>query len=126
MVLALIDIFINIRIRKRAVVQPANTPHGDNKSNRQKSLQTQMFILMTASITIFLITTLPVAIYKIKSPREADISTSILTVVSVWVGLGWFQTLNYAVCICLLHDLHFFILSIDKLLHPLSYFNIIP
>ncbi len=95
MILCLIDIFISIRTSKRAVVQPANAQQGGNR--QQKNLQRQMFILMTTSIVIFLTTTLPVAIYKITSPRSADISTTILQIVSVWAGLMWFQTLNYAV-----------------------------
>ena len=95
MISFLIDIFISIRTSKRAVVQPANASQG--VSRQQKNLQTQMFILMTTSIVIFLTTTLPVAIYKITSPRSTNISTTILQIVTIWAGLTWFQTLNYAV-----------------------------
>ena len=52
----LIDIFINVRIRKRAVVQPRQSGANDPNIERQKALQKQMFILMLASICIFLIT----------------------------------------------------------------------
>ncbi|UJR37137.1 hypothetical protein I4U23_029841 [Adineta vaga] len=97
MLLFLIDIYINIRSRKRAVVQPGNTIHETNKSKHQRTLQNQLLVLMLSSIAIFFITTTPVAIYKIASPRQKSISTEILSIASIWVGLGWFQTLNYAV-----------------------------
>jgi uncharacterized paraquat-inducible protein A len=100
----LIDIFIIVRVRKRTVTHSVNVFHGKNKVSHHRNLQRQMFILMTTSIFIFLITTLPIAIYKITAARQQDISTAILTIVSVWVGLGWLQSLNYAVCISLLHD----------------------
>ncbi|CAF0992218.1 unnamed protein product [Adineta ricciae] len=97
MILLLIDIYINVQARKKAVIQPNNISHETNKSRQQKTLQRQMFVLMLTSITIFLLTTLPVAIYKILSPRQSNVSSSIIAVASIWVGLGWFQTLNYAV-----------------------------
>jgi hypothetical protein len=105
----LIDIIISIRIRKRAVIQASQNSQRINQTNLQK----QMFILMTTSICIFLITTLPVAIYKITSPRQSDISTAILTIVSVWSGLLWVQSLNYAVSISffLFHNSNFFSLG---------------
>jgi hypothetical protein len=106
-----IDIFITVRIRKRAVTHSINIFFGENKVSHHKNLQIQMFILMTTSIFIFLITLLPISIYKVTSLRQQDISSEILTIVSVWVGLGWLQSLNYAVCISLLHDLHYFTLS---------------
>lgn len=102
MILVLIDMFISVRIRKRALIEPTHHSHASNRSNSSRNIQIQMFILMITSICIFLMTTLPVAIYKITSPRQSDLSTTILTVVSIWVGLGWFQTLNYAVNISLL------------------------
>ena len=107
----LIDILISIRIRKRAVIHGNQNSQGSHQTNHQKHLQMQLFILMTASICIFLITTLPVAIYKITSPRQSDISTTILTIVSVWSGLLWLQSLNYAVsisCFFLFHNSNFF------------------
>jgi hypothetical protein len=119
------DIFISVRIRKRAVIQPTQFQLRDNRGNQQKHLQLQMFILMLTSTSIFLITTLPLGIYKIASPRAANFATSVLTVTTVWTGLGWFQSLNYAVSIFVLHDFHFFSFSLDKLLQSLSYFNII-
>lgn len=90
------DIFINVRIRKRAVIQP---------------IQFQMFILMLTSTCIFLITTLPLAIYKITSPRETNFGMSALKITTIWTALGWFQSLNYAVRIVLLIN-HSFYLSI--------------
>lgn len=97
MLFVLIDIFISVRIRKRAVIQPTQFQYGDNRANQQRHLQLQMFILMLTSAASFLITTFPLAMYKITSPRETDFKSSVLTITSVWTGLGWFQSLNYAV-----------------------------
>jgi hypothetical protein len=110
MIFFLIDIIINIRSRKRAVTQAFTVSHEGNKSQHQKNLQTQMFVLMTTSIAIFFITTLPLAICKIKAPRTSSITVSYaLGVANLWIGLGWFQSLNYAVCCCfLLDNLHCF------------------
>jgi uncharacterized protein with PQ loop repeat len=99
MVFILIDIFTVVRIRKRAVIHPADNAQADHKARHQRNVQIQMFVLMVASIAIFLITTLPIAIYKITSPRESNVSTSIVRISNIWIGLGWFQTLNYAVCL---------------------------
>jgi len=126
MVVLLIDISISVRSRKRAVIQPTHNPDGGNKGHyHQRGLQRQMFILMTTSIFIFLITTLPVSIYKITSPRQADLSTALLTIIVVWTGLGWLQSLNYAVDIFVFYNLYFFTFPIAKFLQSLSYFNII-
>jgi hypothetical protein len=113
MVLILIDIIISVHIRKRALIHPLYNSHGQNIIHHQKHVQIQMFILMTTSVFLFLITTLPVAIYKIISPRQNNITTEIFAIVSIWSGLAWFQSLNYGVNIFLLHDLDFFSLSID-------------
>jgi hypothetical protein len=91
------DIFISVRIRKRAVIQPIQLQQGNNTRNQQRSLQLQMFILMLTSTCIFLITTLPLSIYKITSPRQVDFDNSILIITSIWTALGWFQSLNYGV-----------------------------
>ena len=99
MVSILIDIFIVVRVRKRAAIQPADNAHLDNKVRHQRNVQVQMFVLMVASIAIFLVTTLPIAIYKITSPRESNVSNSIIRISNIWIGLGWFQTLNYAVSV---------------------------
>ena len=56
-----------------------------------------MFILTTTSICVFLLTTLPVAIYRITSPRQKNISTEFLTIITIWASLTWLQSLNYAV-----------------------------
>lgn len=96
MLLILIDIFISVRIRKRTVIHPQTQPENPNVK-RQKTLQRQMFILMFASICIFLITSLPVAIYKITSPRQANALKIIFEVFTIWTALGWVQSLNYAV-----------------------------
>ena len=97
MLLILIDIFITVQIRKRTVVQPTQSQRADNTSTQQRNLQLQMLILMLTSIGIFLITTLPIAIYRIVSVREANIISSVYEIVRIWAGLTWFQSLNYAV-----------------------------
>ena len=95
----LIDIFISVRIRKRALIQPNQAGHGDQNNNRQANLQKQMFILMFASICIFLITNLPLAIAKIILPQNVNIITLASQLTSIWTGLQWFQSLNFAVTI---------------------------
>jgi hypothetical protein len=92
MLIILIDISIHVRIRKRVVVQPSQ------KNIHQKNVQKQMLILMFASICIFLITNLPLSIYKIISPR-GDVLSVVSLRTTIWTGLGWFQSLNYAVII---------------------------
>jgi hypothetical protein len=99
MLIFLIDIIINIRVRKRAVVQSTQAWQNDQNAKRQKTLQKQMFILMFASICIFLITGLPLAIYKITSPRQANVFAVVYQILTVWTILTWFQSLNYAVII---------------------------
>lgn len=107
MIIILVDIFIILRVRKRAVIQPNVGTGHSQKSQQQRHLQLQMFVLMIASIAIFLITTLPIAIYRITSPRERNVSNSIVRIISVWVGLGWFQSLNYAVRLDVLFEIPF-------------------
>ena len=86
----LIHIILYLRSRKRA----ANLP---NQSARQQVIQRQMYILMFASIGIFLATSLPVGIYKILSIRERSILSNLQQMITVWTAFGWFQSLNYAV-----------------------------
>ena len=104
MLLILMDIFISVRIRKRAVIQVNQTQIqvGANRGNQLKNLQLQMFILMLTSTCIFFVTTLPLAIYKITSPRQGNFLLSVLEVTSIWTGLGWFQSLDYAVSVILI------------------------
>ena len=90
MLIILLDIFIHVRIRKRAVIRPRQG------NNHQGNIQKQMFILMLASITIFFITNLPLGIYKIISPRGEVFSEAALRT-TIYTGLGWFQSLNNAV-----------------------------
>ncbi|CAF4266918.1 unnamed protein product, partial [Adineta steineri] len=87
----------SVRIRKRTVIQPTQTLRENNKANQQRNIQLQMFILTLTSIGIFLITTLPISVYKITSPRDTQIIISLFEIITVWTGLGWFQSLNYAV-----------------------------
>ena len=97
MSILLIDIVISIRVRKRILARETLFNREDKNSQRQKVLQTQMFTLMLASIVIFLITSLPLAIYRIQSPRQANLTADVFQVISIWVGLGWFQSLFFAV-----------------------------
>jgi len=87
-----IDIFISIRIRKQAINR---NPDGSIK--RDGNFQKQMLFLMLASICVFLITTLPLAIYRIISPRQTLIIESIVNAVNNLTILTWLQSLNYSV-----------------------------
>lgn len=93
----------------------------NNRSYYQKNLQMHMFILTTTSICVFLLTTLPVAIYRITSPRQKNISTEFLTIITIWASLTWLQSLNYAVRIDypLLPSL-FFLLQLNFYSHCLT------
>ncbi|CAF3304540.1 unnamed protein product [Rotaria sp. Silwood2] len=97
MLTILIDIFIIFRIRKQAVIRPLQFVRDDKNIKRQKSFQKQMFILMLASVCIFLITSLPLAIYKITSPRETNLSLAIFIIITIWASLEWFQSLFCAI-----------------------------
>ncbi len=97
MLVIITDIFINVRLRKRAVVQPNQVWQNDPNMKRQKTLQNQMFILLFASVCIFFVTSLPVSIYKIMSPRQGNISTAVYQIISIWTALGWFQSLFFSV-----------------------------
>ena len=90
MLIILLDIFIHIRLRKRALVHPGQVNH------QQRDVQKQMFILILASIGLFLLTNLPIGIYKIISPR-GNVFSEALTRTSIYTGLIWFQSLNYVV-----------------------------
>lgn len=97
MIVVLIDIYIIVRLRKRATVDPEQEQRRDKRTNQQKHFQLQMLVLMLTSISVFLLTTLPVSIYRIISPREPNVTSSLIRVASIWIGLAWFQSLNYAV-----------------------------
>ncbi|UJR09085.1 hypothetical protein I4U23_013333 [Adineta vaga] len=92
-----VDISINIRFRKNAVAQRNQTLKLDKNARRKLLLQKQMFILMFGSVCIFLITTLPVGIYKIISPRDANLAKTYMSIITIWTGLGWFQSLLYGI-----------------------------
>lgn len=77
--------------------QPINFNHDDNKTRKQKLVQNQLLLLMLASVLIFLITSLPLAICKIQSPRATSTIDGVFQVVSIWTGLGWFQSIFFAV-----------------------------
>lgn len=91
MLVASIDIRVNIYLRKRTLVQPtaanANARH----------VQNQMFILMFASICIFFLTTLPINLYKIISSQTDYISAIAVQASTILTILGWIQSLNQAV-----------------------------
>ena len=94
MLIIVIDIFITLRLRKRIVTHASQD---ENVNRRNKNLQTQMFILMFASIVIFLLTNLPYAIGKILLPRDTQVVSSAARLTTIWTILGWIQSLNYAV-----------------------------
>jgi len=113
-----IDIFISIRIRKQAINR---NPDGSIK--RDGNFQKQIFFLMLASICAFLITTLPLSIYRIISPRQALIYESIVNAVNNLTILTWLQSLNYAVSYLFL-DNDLFRYKIF-LLHRLTFIQIV-
>ncbi|CAF0771832.1 unnamed protein product [Adineta steineri] len=76
MLMTLIAIFINIYLRKRAIIQPTQTIHGNQNMIRQKQMHKQMLILMFAILYI--------------QPVVIDITI-------IWTALGWIQSLNYAI-----------------------------
>ena len=120
MLIILLDIFISVRLRKRAVAQPTQVWQNDaNNGQRQKNLHKQMFILMFASICIFFITNLPFAIGKIVLPRDSQVVTSAARLTTIWTILGWFQSLNYAVRECVIRWSSIFVNFIGQLLHAL-------
>lgn len=120
MLIILLDIFISVRLRKRAVAQPTQVWQNDaNNGQRQKNHHRQMFILMFASICIFFITNLPFAIGKIVLPRDSELVASAARLTTIWTILGWFQSLNYAVGGCLIRWRSICINFIGQLLHAL-------
>ncbi|CAF2460756.1 unnamed protein product [Rotaria sp. Silwood2] len=96
MLLILLDMFINIRLRKRALSQ--QIIFQNQTINRNRRFQKELFLLMLSSIIIFLTTTLPIAIYHIVFPKQ------VLTmkveeyglVMSISAGLTFFWSFNYA------------------------------
>lgn len=91
------DTFVVIRLRKRRVHRLNHVWDDERNNNRQTPVQRQIFILMLASVGIFLITTLPLAIGKIIFPQEQNFLAAAISISTIWTGLGWFQSLNYAV-----------------------------
>jgi hypothetical protein len=88
MTFILIDICINVHIRKRAL--------SNQSTQLNKYKEIQMFILMLSSIVIFVITTVPIFVYTIIAPRELyslDFSTTLITITI----LNWTKSLNYSV-----------------------------
>ena len=94
MLVAMVDIRINIYLRKRTLVQPAAA---NPNNQRQGHVQNQMFILMFASICIFFLTTLPINLYKIITSQNDYISAIAVQASTILTILGWIQSLNQAV-----------------------------
>ncbi|CAF0805501.1 unnamed protein product [Rotaria sordida] len=97
MLLVLLDMFINIRVRKRALSQQIQFQN--QTINRNRFFQKELFLLMLSSIIIFLTTTLPIATFRIIFPKQ------VLTmkveeygsVMSISAGLTCFWSFNYAI-----------------------------
>jgi hypothetical protein len=88
MLIILIDIYVNSRIRKRSI--------GRRTSQHNKYRETQMFILMLSSIVTFIITTLPIFLYYIIVPRQFLDMDPVTTLIIIAI-LSWFKSLNYTV-----------------------------
>ncbi|CAF0912189.1 unnamed protein product [Adineta steineri] len=99
MSILIIDISISTHLRRKAMARQNQAWDLDKSAQRKNMLQRQMFILMFGSVCIFLITSLPVGLYKIVSPRNAAIYvlTDALDILIMWTGFGWSQSLLYAV-----------------------------
>ena len=95
MFVSVVDVFIVVRLRRRTVIAPT-TAWRENPS-RQKIVQKQMFRLTLISVLIFFITNLPVGIGKIVFPQNQDLLGIAVRISAIWTGLGWFQSLNFAV-----------------------------
>ena len=89
MLAILLDMFISITIRKRTL----------NRQARDRRLEKQFFFLMLSSIIIFLITCLPLAIYRSVFPKQvlSMPADQYGMVMSISAGLTWFCGFNFAV-----------------------------
>jgi hypothetical protein len=85
-----------------------------------------LIILIFERIGIFLVTNLPLNIAKIILPR-GQVITDAYRLTTIWTVLGWFESLNYAVCIFIpLKSLHVYLSEfLDQFLCTFSQFNII-
>lgn len=103
MLLALIDMFLKIRAQKRNAGQQIEVqPRGavsNPTTRRNNRLQTQLFVLMLSSIAIFLMTNLPVAIYRIVYPRQVLTIpiTEYASVAKISAIFQFIWSINYAV-----------------------------
>ncbi|CAF1400428.1 unnamed protein product [Adineta ricciae] len=100
-----IDILINVHVRKQAFVRPIHAFAVCRNAQQRRSVNRQMLILTIGSVCFFFLTALPVSIYKIISPRDSNLINNYLSIISIWTGLGWIQSLFYAVnfyvhCLC--------------------------
>ena len=94
-----IDIFIIIRTRKRAVTHGAQVHHADQAAGRDKRLQNQMIFLMLSSIGIFFVTTLPLTIGHIQSVHVDLATVDLAKLLTTLTILNWLQSLNCAVSV---------------------------
>jgi hypothetical protein len=101
MLISVLDIAISIRMRRnRAAHHHANQQTGIARDNHQKHIQRQMIVLMLSSISIFLIATLPLAIYHTVSPTQFDITDArVNQILNLLAGLALLNTLNYTVSV---------------------------
>ncbi len=97
MLFILVDMSISINIRKHALHRQMNLQSQTVRNDRR--FQRQLFFLMISSIIIFLITTLPLAIYRIVFPNQIINMTQNQygLVMGISAGLTWFWGFNYCV-----------------------------
>ena len=92
-----IDILVSVHVRKQAFVRPVNAFAVGRNAQHRRAVNRQMLILTIGSVCFFFVTALPLGIYKIISPRDSNLINNYLSIISIWTGLGWLQSLFHAV-----------------------------
>ena len=95
MLLSVCDVFLIVRSRRRTVA--GTSPASEETTNRQKNIHKQMFVLILASVAIFFLTNLPIAIGRIIFPQSNGLIADPVSISTIWTGFSWFQSFNYAV-----------------------------
>ena len=92
-----IDILVSVHVRKQAFVRPVNAFAVGRNAQHRRAVNRQMLILTIGSVCFFFVTALPIGIYKIISLRDSNLINNYLSIISIWTGLGWLQSLFHAV-----------------------------
>lgn len=122
-----INMFFKIRAQKKAVAPQPQPGNADRSIGRDQRVHNQMFILMLSSITIFLITTLPLTIDHIVSSYTITDLSAITKLMITTTILNWIQTLNCAVSFLSIsiYKTYYKNIIIGQFLRTLSYVYIV-